>query len=331
MSSNRFHHWYDGRLQAWDLNGTGPVPDPDLRFFAEVFRLVDTHAPDGDVDVIATRDIGGDLPIRGPRVVVLFLGDERVRPPAYGGEIGLLVRTYGRHRAPYVAIPPPAGWSSLPLTIAQEILVQLNRLAHSARAAGRRAPIVDVPLGLHAMGPVTFVDFDDRPTDVVFAGSLVNRPTDINRRIRPQKFRARTAFLRDVDRTRLARPQYSFVVHTVTSTFAVLDRERAYLDELMGSRIALCPRGSSRETYRVFEAMKSGCVPICEPLPRRSYYSGAPFVVIRSWRRLPGVLDDLFADRVALRERHKASMQWYADHGSPESLAAQIAAAMPAR
>ena len=102
----------------------------------------------------------------------------------------------------------------------------------------------------------------------------------------------------------------------------------AYLDELVQSRIVLCPRGSSLDTHRFFEALRFGCVPVYEVLPRRPYYRDSPAVRCADWSRLPDVIDRLLADPVALRKRHEAALRWYDEHVAPPAVAQSVAAAI---
>src|SRR5206468_11283424 len=132
-----------------------------------------------------------------------------------------------------------------------------------------------------------------------------------NRRVPTQKVRFSRDFLAALDAAQRARPEVSFSVRTVPSHWTAMRAVAAYLDELVQSRIVLCPRGSSLDTHRFFEALRFGCVPVYEMLPNRTYYRGSPAVRCADWRRLPEVLDRLFADPAELRERHHAALRWY--------------------
>ncbi len=66
----------------------------------------------------------------------------------------------------------------------------------------------------------------------------------------------------------------SFTESTMTSAG---DR---YTEIMADTKIALAPRGSSVETYRFFEAMRQGCVVICDRLPPHWFYVGCPAIQI---------------------------------------------------
>jgi hypothetical protein len=327
QSRNTFTTWFKSAHASWDLTGETPLPFIDLRYFGRVFGIVDQQLPAAGVHVLATDDMTGPLPVTGPHVVVLCLNDEFARTPRYAFDVGLVVKPYGVRRRPYLARPAP-------LVAAQEVAVQLRRLAYLSRAAvgtvvhRHRPCVVDVPLGVRALYHRDFVPFAERRYDVMFAGSLVNEPGEEARKIPTQKVRSRRAFLDQLARTQQAMPDVAFSVRTVPSHWTAMQSVGAYLDELMQSRIVLCPRGSSLETYRFFEALRFGCVPVYEALPRRSYYRGSPAVQCADWSKLPDALRQLCADPVALRERHEAALRWYEGHVAPAAVAATITAAI---
>ena len=52
-----------------------------------------------------------------------------------------------------------------------------------------------------------------------------------------------------------------------------------YLELLGDTRVSLCPQGAySQETFRFFESIMMGAIPMIENLPKLWYYEGAPFL-----------------------------------------------------
>ena len=84
-----------------------------------------------------------------------------------------------------------------------------------------------------------------------------------------------------------------------------------YSRGLMDARICLAPRGTSAETFRILEGLRCGCVVVCESLPRRWFYTGAPLVRLRRWRDLPRRLAPLLDDPAALADHHRRSLAWW--------------------
>lgn len=329
---NRFSSWFGGQFCSWELTRGVPVAYPDLHYWADVMSALDQAMPDAGLHVIVTDELVAPPPSVGLDVVVLCLGDELAVPPRYAHQVRLVAKTMGgRRRRPFVALWPARRWPALPMAIAQEALVQTRRapwlardLAATARSA-RRADVLDVPIGIRAYADVRERPFDQRRYDVAFAGSMVNEAREHERRWASQKLRARRAFLAEIERLRQDRPALSVWLRVVPTHWDGATATGSYAEALADSRIVLCPRGSSVDTHRYFEALRAGCVPVYEMLPRRDYYDGAPGVRIRDWSRLGPVVDELLADPVALREQHEAALRWYDRWVSPPAVAGRIA------
>jgi hypothetical protein len=84
-----------------------------------------------------------------------------------------------------------------------------------------------------------------------------------------------------------------------------------YTEIMADTRIALAPRGSSVETYRFFEAMRQGCVVICDRLPPHWFYAGCPAVQIDDWGNLEAEVKALSADPERLKDLHRRSLAWW--------------------
>jgi hypothetical protein len=331
-AANRYSAWFDGRLADWQIDADAPAPYIDLNYFAAVFREFEQLMPDSGLHVVATTALGDGLPATGPNVVVLCMGDEFVVPPAYSHEVRLVVKTLGgARRRPYVAVTHPRRWPALPMAVAQETVVQARRLPWLARSAQRsitahrRPAILDVPIGIRAFEQSPAVPFAERQYDVAFAGSLVNEATEHKRRWQSQKLRARQAFLDETERLQANRPDLSVWLRVVPTHWDGASATRSYAAALADSRIVLCPRGSSLDTYRYFEALRAGCVPVYEMLPSRDYYNGAPGVRVGHWSQLPTVIDRMVSNPAGLLAQHHAALDWYIRWAAPAAVAQRIA------
>ncbi|CAG0889303.1 unnamed protein product [Darwinula stevensoni] len=95
-----------------------------------------------------------------------------------------------------------------------------------------------------------------------------------------------------------------------------------YVKTLQSSHLTLCPSGTNPESYRIYEALSCGSIPVvedprpggdCDDSPLRLLKAhGAPVVWIRDWRRLP----DLFGrERLKSEERRREDRRrvysWY--------------------
>ena len=125
--------------------------------------------------------------------------------------------------------------------------------------------VFPVPIG-------TFLDDDDsiniktileREYDFVFIGQIPHTGT-------------RDKFKKCLDKF-LESSGHNFKV-VYTDGFARGLKGKEYLELLANSKLCLCPTGAtSEETFRFFEALKMGCFPVLERLPKFWYYLNAPF------------------------------------------------------
>src|ERR1700684_4709093 len=92
------------------------------------------------------------------------------------------------------------------------------------------------------------------------------------------------------------------------------------------TKICLAPRGSSVETYRFFEAMRQGCVVICDRLPPHCFYVGCPAIQIDDWSNLEAEVNALSADPERLTDLHRRSLAWWDEKLSERAVAQQVIA-----
>ena len=100
--------------------------------------------------------------------------------------------------------------------------------------------------------------------------------------------------------------------------------EEDYNFILRNTKIALCPKGwVNTETFRLYEAMKWGCVVISEELPDRTYYKDIPIIKVKDWNEGIRIANELI-DTDKLEELSKNNIQYYKDNLSPEATAELI-------
>jgi hypothetical protein len=103
-----------------------------------------------------------------------------------------------------------------------------------------------------------------------------------------------------------------------------------YTEIMADTKIALAPRGSSAETYRFFEAMRQGCVVICDRLPPHWFYVGCPAIQIGDWSNLETEVKALSADPERLMDLHRRSLAWWNEKLSEHAVAQVIARCLEA-
>ena len=291
-----------GPVSEWDPHD----PPADLRadawYWSEAFR--ELPRDDGST-VVLTWSIG-ELPVEGPGVVAVVLADEGSRRPAYAPRIGALFKCYGDR--PRFSRPVP---SRLGLAV---WLQELRRRTEAVRDPRGGPPAHPVPLGLVRPLKVDVRPMREREIDVAFMGSV----EEDHRRLPSAKSISRRAML-------AALPAGAHVRATPSFGASLEAGADAYADELGRTRLLLAPRGGSVETFRFCEGMLAGCVVVTEPLPPFPFYTGSPAVVVRDWRRLPGLVDELLSDPDALQLRQDAALRWWEEQLSPRAVGRYMA------
>lgn len=99
-----------------------------------------------------------------------------------------------------------------------------------------------------------------------------------------------------------------------------------YIDILAESRVSLCPRGAhSYETFRFFESIIMGAIPIVEQLPRLWYYEAAPHFKT-PWMNLDRTLSEIlnFTQMPSCRNFLYQVANYYHDTLVPKNLAKHL-------
>jgi hypothetical protein len=289
-------------LLEWDPHDPPADLRADVLYWNEVFRELPREP---DLTVVLTWSIA-ELPVEGPDVVAVVLGDEASRRPLYAPRIGALFKCYGDHprfsRAPF---------GRLGMAV---FLQELRRRGEALRDPREGPPGHALPLGLVRPLDVRVRPMAEREYDAAFMGSVEE---DHRRRPTPKTI-ARSAMLESLPPRAHVRTTGSFGESLEASA-------RAYADVLGRTKVLLAPRGGSVETFRFCEGMLAGCVIVTEPLPPFWFYEGSPAVVVRDWHDLPQVLDRLFADPEALQERQEAGLRWWEERLSPRAVGRYMA------
>jgi hypothetical protein len=286
----------------WDPHDPPADLRPDTRYWSDAFRELPR---DRGGTVVLTWSIA-ELPVEGPEVAAVVLADEGCRRPAYAPRIGALFKCYGDR--PRFSRPPPG---KLGLAI---FLQELRRRAEALRDPREGPPAHPIPLGLVRPLDVRVRPMAERDIDVAFMGSV----EEDHRRLPSAKTISRARMLE-------ALPAGAHVRTTGSFGESLEAGADAYANELGRTRVLLAPRGGSVETFRFCEGMLAGCVVVSEPLPPFWFYEGSPAVVIRDWRELPGVLDRLLGDPLALQRRQEAALRWWEERLSPQAVGRYMA------
>lgn len=140
----------------------------------------------------------------------------------------------------------------------------------------------------------------DRPYVWSFAGQITNKPT----------------------RRAMIKSMKSINPHYIHEIFNFGDPKSLPMDKytnmLLNSIFAPCPTGWwNLDSYRVYEALECGCIPIVEKKPLDyfgHYFGDHPFITINSWLEVPKIINALLADPVRLEQYRAACHQWWLDY-----------------
>ncbi len=337
MTGNRFY------VCLWTSPGRAGPPTPfdpyaeiSLRdvsgaYWGRVFQAADGALGDRGLRFYLTWDLH-ELPEYGDAVVGISIGDEWALTPRWAHRVRAAFKLHGAR--PWLERNPLREPSRLAaLTLLRYLRSRARRLPDEVRdqraaRAGRSVPnridVPPLPVGYSNLVDLELKPFTERRHAAFFAGSVENRSYDWRSPARwfgTPKDVARRDMLRALEAFRAARPDVPLEVRTTTDYWTSMgDDPSRYSRGLMDARICLAPRGTTVETYRIFEGLRYGCVVISDPLPATWYYAGAPIVQLHRWRDLPQTLHALLADEAALEQRHRASLSFWRERCSEDAV-----------
>jgi hypothetical protein len=342
MGHNHYH------VCLWTAPGRGgpPVPfDPDAEtslrdvsgaYWGRVFQAVERHLGARGLRFYLTWDLY-ELPEYGDDVVGISIGDEWGLTPRWAHRVRAAFKLHGAR--PWLERNPLTEPSRLTaLTLLRYVRSQARRVPgviQDRRAARRGEPVATrvqvppLPVGYSNLLDLPLKPFAERPHAAFFAGSVENRGyawRNPARWLGTPKQVARERMLTALETFRVEHPDVPLNLRTTSDYWASMGADPGqYSRALMDARICLAPRGTTVETYRVFEGLRYGCVVISDPLPRTWYYEGAPIVQLRRWEDLPRTLAALLADETALEARHRASVRFWSERCSEDAVGRFVA------
>ncbi|PSR19831.1 exostosin family protein [filamentous cyanobacterium CCP3] len=328
-SANQFYIYIDKKLIAWDIY----EPEPDgcgfVGYFGQVLQAVDRALPNQGLIFYVTMIEMKEMPSYGENVFVLILGDEFYRIPDYIDKVGGVFKCYGTRQIReqlnlYRPLLKPSYLKFLLLgqsaknfahRFAKKTRYRLKKIKSLLLGKSKIIPIYDIPPGYLNSKDLPIEPMQDRTCDVFFDGSVVQHQYPVwslRYWSKTPKAQSREEMVANLKQFKDKNPQ--FQVHlALVDGFAGFNYtpENTYSQNLMNAKICLAPRGTTLETYRLFEAMRYGCVIIAESLPSRWFYNGAPIIQIGSWQNLGPVLTKLLNNPMLLQSIHQQTLDWW--------------------
>lgn len=276
-----------------------------------------------------------ELPEYGENIIAVLMWDEWCRPPLYAHKVGYVLSTYGFRFDNYLSKPIFSVYNAIKAF--KTVWIQYNRLRFllnfkvKTAFLPKKKRLLEIPLGYYKHEKVPYKNFDERTNEVHFAGSIYASSEKYKNPIAkffkalitsPRNF-ARGKLVENLSQIQQAYPSVKITHHCFKGFGEGLSR-KAYSEELMNTKICLAPRGSSLETYRLFEAMRSGCVVIADRQPRKWCYENLPVVFIDDWSDLENTLLLLLNDQKRLSDLHQKTLNWWSEIASPQAAAKHI-------
>jgi hypothetical protein len=314
---------------------------PDGYFFnywVRIFKEFEKCSPLSGLTfyLVCNHDLVSELPSYGDDVVVVIRSDEECWIPPYLNRVRYVFKTYGfepwcgaslRAQSPASVLKCARDWGRWSWHY-------LAYLRQSGFSPGRGDRKMVVPLGYARQTDLPGKPFESRRYPVGFLGSIENREyswLSPKRLVASPKVIARSRMAASLEKMAAAAPDTVFYGTTASFTESTMTGAGDRYSEIMAdTKIALSPRGSSVETYRFFEAMRQGCVVICDRLPPHWFYGGSPAIQIDDWGNLDATVSALLADPKRLEELHCKSLAWWEEKLSERAVAQMIAGRLEA-
>jgi hypothetical protein len=292
-------------------------PPGDSHYFCEILLELNRRLPSAGITFLLTWNLDS-FDDRFEDAVVLLIGDEMYQTPSYAGKTRAVLKTGGirpNQLSSTLALPPSLTWRVM-LRDLRNAMVAIRRKVKTNVPPRANVKVFEMPLGTYRLVDTPDVPFQDRTTDVFFAGSV---PTMAKRTMRASvKARYQLADALKAAQAKLPELKYDFAL-TLRDEMPLSPEE--YSQRVRNSKIMPCPRGNFDETFRIFEAAKAGCVIVAEPFPSRWYYENAPVVQIRGWSDFPQTLADLHKQPDKLLDLSNKTRLWWQDRLSESAVA----------
>ncbi len=309
---------------------------PDGYFFnywVRIFKEFEKCSPLSGLTfyLVSNHDRVNELPSYGDGVVAVIRSDEECWVPPYQDKVRYVFKTYGfepwcgsslRQQSPASVLKCVRDWGLWNL----HYVTYLRQSGFRPQRSDRK---MVMPLGYARQTDLPGKPFESRRYPVGFLGSIENREYSTfspKRLVATPKSIARARMADSLRRMAAAAPDAVFYGTTASFTESTMtDAGDRYTEIMADTKIALAPRGSSVETYRFFEAMRQGCVVICDRLPPHWFYVGSPAIQIDDWGDLDAVVSTLLADPERLKDLHRRSLAWWDEKLSERAVAQVIA------
>jgi hypothetical protein len=299
-------------------------------FYISVFRHIEEDTNLSGFTFYLTSHVPESLPEYGTKIILVIVLDEDFAYRDYFNNIHCIIRCLGTRPVYLDGFPS----NKLRAIAFFHFLYKQSQLAkllarelqkfHRLKLSEARRKTLHVPVGLYSYFDPVPTPMTERSIDYAFLGSVSFGERFrkwIHRLMTPPKILARHLML---DAFQKVPRRFNGKIYTTGDFFESIDNERDYAITMGDTKISICPRGTTYETYRFFESCKAGCVIICEPLPNVWFYQNHPGFVIKDWSRLPATIEELLANEKMLEAKSAEALNYWNNVVSERAVANRI-------
>jgi len=287
----------------------------NLNYFGKILADLSKTGILNGHKVYITRKVNS-LPEVGDDVIVILLGDEWCRYPEYLKDVKAVIKCYGVCPASGFTLNQDFNWLQFlsMLNHFRTMKMRLPSMLKHGMRSSLRDKVLHIPLGYYKQEDVSLIPIKDREIDIYFAGSVTqySKLSWKKKLIPSPKTLSRIQMLSHTQKFSEENPECKVQIDLLDNFLHGGEISKyPYSERLMNSKICLVPRGTSFETFRFFEALRFGCIVICEDLPKASFYNGAPAHRVYDWKHIHKIVPKILNDEETLERMHKEALQWW--------------------
>jgi hypothetical protein len=316
-----------------NLNEAILTSSPDFRYFVQIMAEIENQTSLSNLEFYLTYDLN-KLPSYGKNVIVFLLGDEHCCIPIYVDKVAAVFKCYGSRLRFKTSAARFFSYLNI-LEISQFAKMCISNIPGRVKYVSCKlrsidlAPIYHIPLGYFNQRNLPVLDISERQYDVSFIGSVQKCSSFkgwLGTFLSTPKIFSRRTLLSLLDRFCNQFPEIQFYTSTTPSFFHAFEPDAAdfYSRIMQHSKISIVPRGTSLETFRFFESLRYGCIPVVEELPSSWFYDDAPVIRVNKWSDIESLLIDLQSNKLDLQAMHQASLDWWKTKCSEQAVAKYV-------
>ncbi len=302
----------------------------DYKYFGRAISFLEPQIQNMGLTIYVTAWTVHELPSYGPDVVSCILQDEWGREPQYRDKVGMVFKTCGLNPLNAESYKHGNFSDYISNFLGQSKAFYNDKGGRLGTALARLknkniAPVYEMPIGCYAYEDTAFIPFEERTNDMFFAGSIQHKKDQLFRIKRPKEL-ARDRMTKALEQLQEHNPDLN-IKTKITTGFkdSISNENQLYLENVMNTKICPIPRGANLETFRFYEAMRSGCILIGEAFPKAWFYDDAPIIRLKNWSDIKTVVPALLADKDRMLALHTQTLEWWDNVCSEKSLAEHIA------